>query len=71
MVSERPKSPVSLKNSLFAGNLAGDGCDPDCVASHPVLQFAEVHNLRHTAPEIRAFPALELVSRLPVSATQG
>jgi hypothetical protein len=27
----------SLKNSLFAGNLAGDRCDHHCVASHLIL----------------------------------
>jgi Domain of unknown function (DUF4263) len=46
-VSERPKSPVSLQNSLLAGNLSGDGFDEHCVASHAFLRPATVCNRPH------------------------
>jgi len=42
-----------------------------CVASHAVLQLATVYNLRRTGPEIRAFRAFDLVSRLPLSESLG
>jgi hypothetical protein len=39
--------------------------------SHAVLRFATVHNLRLTGPEIRAFRAFNLVSRLRLSQSPG
>jgi hypothetical protein len=39
--------------------------------SHPVTQFVADYNLRATGPEFRAFRALALVSKLPVSVTRS
>lgn len=39
-VSETPNHRNSLKNSLSAGNSAGDGCDQHCVASQPMQSIA-------------------------------
>ena len=40
----------SLKNSLFAGNLAGDGCDHHCVASQSFARPRIVVNLCAKTP---------------------
>ena len=47
--------------------LALSSREPNYNTSHPVLQFATGYNLRRKGPEIRAFRALGLVSRLLVS----
>jgi hypothetical protein len=53
-VLEGQESRNSLKNSLFAGNLAGDWSGQDCVASHPFMRLARLPKKRESGPEIRA-----------------
>ena len=65
-VSKLLNTPHSLKNSLFAGNLAGDGCDWHCVSSQPFQRSTRLHGKRAKVPEIRAFRAIDFVSGLPV-----
>jgi hypothetical protein len=68
-VSEPPKSPDSLQNSLLAGNLPGERCDRHCVASQAFLRSARLPKSGENRPEIPAFRAFGFVSGLPVRPT--
>jgi len=64
-VSKRSKLANSLKNSLFAGKLAGDGCGHHCVASHALRRSARLPKKREIGPEMPAFRACDFVSGPP------
>lgn len=52
--------PISLNNSLFAGNLAGDGRGYYCVASQTARRLGRLPKRRESGPEIRALFAHSL-----------
>jgi hypothetical protein len=61
---DRPESQNSLKNSLLAGNSAGDGSDHHCVASQAFLFSENFLFLMRKARQMRAFLIDDSLQRL-------